>query len=334
MNVIAVFNQKGGVGKTTISVNLAVALASMGYKTVFIDMDFQSDGTRQLWHGAAPKLTVYDLLAHQCCAEEAALETDIPNLSIVAASPRLSLIDAGEDRAGAHQTELRDNGFSRGQVDFVIIDCPPSLGRLTANALSAANYLLLPVTPSSFAMEGMKRTLGIVQSVRAGLNPDLRDYRVCLSMMDDTPVSRALASDIAAVHGERLLPTRAAFDRDVNKAAIYKTPALLFNPESLFSRSLMGIAADVVGALGLELAPDAVEGMRARIKAKHEELTARFKGVAAFNVAGEALPAMNGAAAPADRGNGAAQSGASRVALFFVGNLIGAALGYLAGTHL
>jgi cellulose biosynthesis protein BcsQ len=178
MNVVAVFNQKGGVGKTTLAVNLAVALAGLNYKTVFIDMDFQSDGTRQLWHGAYPPLTVYDLLARRCGPEEAALETDVPNLSVIASSPRLSLVDAGDDPTGAYQTELRDNAFPRGKVDFVIVDCPPSLGRLTANALSAANFLLLPVTPSAFAMEGMKRTLGIVQSVRAGLNPELRDYRV------------------------------------------------------------------------------------------------------------------------------------------------------------
>src|SRR5262249_60548333 len=97
MHVIAVFNQKGGVGKTTISVNLAVVLAGMGYKTVFIDMDFQGDGTRQLWHGEQPILTVYDLLARRCCAEEAAVDTGFPNLSVVATSLKLSLIEARRD---------------------------------------------------------------------------------------------------------------------------------------------------------------------------------------------------------------------------------------------
>jgi chromosome partitioning protein len=329
MNVIAVFNQKGGVGKTTLSVNLALALAGLNYKTVFIDMDFQSDGTRQLWHGNPPELTVYDLLAQRCGAEEAALETEFPNLSLVASSPRLSLVDAGEDRAGAYQTELRDNSFARAGVDFVIIDCPPSLGRLTANALSAANFLLLPVTPSPFAMEGMKRTLGIVESVRQGLNPDLRDYRVCLSMMDETPVSRAIATDIVAAHGDRVLPSRALFDREVNKAAIYKTPALLFNPESLFSRSVGTLATELVEALGLKLSSDALEGMRARIHAKHEELTARFKGVAAFNVGGAALPAM-AEAAPAARPEERPRVKAGRFAYFVIGNLVGAAIGFFA----
>jgi chromosome partitioning protein len=333
MTVAAVFNQKGGVGKTTLAVNLSVALASLNYKTVFIDMDFQSDGTRQLWHGDHPNLTVYDVLAHRCCAEEAALETEIPNLSIIASSPQLSLVDAGDDRVGAYQTELRDNGFSRAQVDFVIIDCPPSLGRLTANALIAANLLLLPVTPSAFAMEGMKRTLGIVESVRAGLNPDLRDYRVCLSMMDQTPVSRTIAADIAGAHGDRVLRTHAAFDRDVNKAAIYKTPALLFNPESRFARSVTAMAAEFAEALGANLAPDAMATLRARIGAMHDELATRFKAMAATNARGAGSAAAADAAITADH-DSRSRAGAGRVSSFIVGSAIGAALGFFARAHL
>jgi chromosome partitioning protein len=325
MNVVAVFNQKGGVGKTTLAVNLAVALAALNYRTAFIDMDFQSDGTRQLWHGAYPDLTVYDLLARRCSPEEAALETEVPNLSVIASSPRLSLVDAGDDPAGAYQTELRDNGFARGKVDFVIIDCPPSLGRLTANALSAANFLLLPVTPSAFALEGMKRTLGIVQSVRAGLNPELRDHRVCLSMMDATPVSRAIAADIAAAHGDRVLPTRAVFDREVNKAAVYKTPAVLFNPQSPFAFSVTAMAVDLCEALGLKLPAGALESMRAQIGAKHEELKSRFPDKAAYNLAA--------AAAPAGR-ESRSRFVSGRAASFVIGSLIGAALGYFGRAHL
>ena len=333
MNVVAVFNQKGGVGKTTLAVNLAVALAGLNHKTAFIDMDFQSDGTRQLWHGAFPDLTVYDLLARRCSPEDAALETEVPNLSVIASSPRLSLVDAGDDPTGAYQTELRDNAFARGKVDFVIIDCPPSLGRLTANALSAANFLLLPVTPSAFAMEGMKRTLGIVQSVRAGLNPELRDYRVCLSMMDATPVSRAIAADIAAAHGDRVLPTRAVFDREVNKAAIYKTPAVLFNPQSPFAHSVTAMAVDLCEALGLKLATGALESMRAQIGAKHEELKSRFPDKAAYKLAGASAPANANGATPADH-ESRPRFGIGRVSSFAIGSLIGAAFGYFGRAHL
>lgn len=327
MKVAAVFNQKGGVGKTTIAVNLSVALASLNCKTVFIDMDFQSDGTRQLWHGDDPKLTAYDVLAQRCSAEDAALETEIPNLSVIASSPRLSLVDAGDDRAGAYQTELRDNGFPRGGVDFVIIDCPPSLGRLTANALNAAGLLLLPVTPSPFATEGMKRTLGIVGSVRQGLNPDLRDYRVCLSMMDQTPVSRAIAADIAGAHGDRVLPTPIAFDRDVNKAAICKTPAILFNPDSRFARSMAAMTAEFAAALGAILPPDAIADQPQRLGSLHDALAGRFKGLDA------------GAGGAHAGGSSAAEDGAegrrrSRIASFMIGSAIGAAVGFFTGAHL
>jgi chromosome partitioning protein len=345
MNVVAVFNQKGGVGKTTISVNLAVTLASMGYKTVFIDMDFQGDGTRQLWHGETPNLTVYDLLARRCCAEEAAVESGFPNLSVVASSRKLSLIEAGSDTAGWRQTELKDNGFSRSQVDFLIIDCPPSLGRLAANALTAANFLIVPVTPTAFAIEGMKRTLDIYQAVRAGLNPDLRHYRICLSMMDDKPVSRVLAAEIVSAQGEHLLPTKVPFDSDLNKAATYKTPAVLYNPESDFSNSLASLAVDMIGTLGLELSDSAIEGMRERIGTKHQELATNSKGIAEFNVE-TAKPLASAKEPPAPlRRNGHATNGhanghaeprsiGSRFKPFVVGSIIGAAFGFFAGAHM
>jgi len=332
MSVAAVFNQKGGVGKTTLAVNLSVALASLNYKTVFIDMDFQSDGTRQLWHGADPKLTVYDVLAQRCGAEEAARETEIPNLSIIASSPRLSLVDAGDDRVGAYQTELRDNGFPRARVDFVIIDCPPSLGRLTANALAAANMLLLPVTPSAFATEGMKRTLGIVESVRAGLNPDLRDYRVCLSMMDQTPVSRAIATDIASAHGDRVLRSHVAFDRDVNKAAIHKTPALLFNPESRFSHSLTAMAAEFAEVLGAKIAPEAMASLHAGVAVMHDKVATRLKGIVDMNGGGATSPAAAAAAMAGDHASPSRRR-AGRVSSFMIGSAIGAALGFVAGAY-
>jgi chromosome partitioning protein len=322
MNVIAVFNQKGGVGKTTISVNLAVTLASMDYKTVFIDMDFQGDGTRQLWWGDAPNLTVYDLLSRRCCAEEAAVETGFANLWVVASSRRLSLIEAGADRAGGRQTELKENIFSRNHVDFVVLDCPPSLGRLAANALTAANFLIVPVTPTAFGIEGMKRTLDIYHAVRAGLNPNLQDYRICLSMIDDKPISRMLAAQIASSRGKNLLPTRIPFDPDVNKAATYQTPAVLYNPDSSFAKSLAGLALDLTATLGLELADGVVQGMRERISAKHQELAREFKGIAERNAEG---------AGPLASARGLLSS---RVMPFMAGGILGMALGFFARTHL
>ncbi len=327
MKVAAVFNQKGGVGKTTIAVNLSVALACLGHKTIFVDLDFQSDGTRQLWHGEFPALTAYDVLAQRCDAEEAALETEIPNLSVIASSPRLSLVDAGDDRVGAYQTELRDNGFAHASADFVVIDCPPSLGRLTANALNAANLLLLPVTPSAFAMEGMKRTLGIVESVRLGLNPELKDYRVCLSMMDQTPVSRAIAADIAGAHGDRVLPAHVAFDRDVNKAALCQTPALVFNPASRFARSFAPMAAAFAAALDSGRAPGGEADLHAQLARMHETLAPRFKAMAGGASAG-------GAAEPAADADPQPRGRARIVSSFAIGSAIGAALGFFAGAHL
>jgi len=341
MNVVAVYNQKGGVGKTTISVNLALTLASMGYKTVFMDLDLQGDGTRQLWQRKEdPPITIYDLLSRRCCAEEAALETGFPNLAVIASSRKLSLIESGTDTAGWRQTELKDNGFTRGKIDFLIIDCPPSLGRLTANAVTAANFLVVPVTPTPFAIEGMKRTLDIYQAVRTGLNPDLRHYRVCLSMMDEKPVSRALGDEITTAQGENILPTQVPFDSDVNKAATYKTPAVLYNPESEFAKALASLAVDMTRTLGLQLSESALEGMRAQISTKHKELAPGFKGIATLNVEkarplASALARSNGHAANGVQPPAAPQSSlaARYLTPFAMGSLIGAAVGFFAGAY-
>ncbi len=344
MNVIAVFNQKGGVGKTTISVNLAVTLASIGYRTVFIDMDFQGDGTRQLWHGEHPKLTVYDLLARRCCAEEAAVATGFPNLSVVASSRKLSLIEAGADMAGGRQTELKENGFTRSRVDFLVLDCPPSLGRLAANALNAADFLIVPVTPTVYAIEGMKRTLEIYRAVRGGLNPALRHYRICLSMMDDKVLSRVLAAEIVTSQGENLLPTRIPLDADVNKAATYKMPALVYNPESDFAKSLGSLAIETVGTLGFALPENSLESMRERISAKHQELASTFRGIAERNVesatppgsAKELPPRINGHAVNGRdaNGHGKRRPLGTRVQPFVVGSILGAAVGFLTGAQM
>jgi chromosome partitioning protein len=331
MNVIAVFNQKGGVGKTTISVNLAVALASLDYKTVFIDMDFQGDGTRQLWPGDPPKLTVYDLLARNCCAEEAVVDTGFPNLSLIASSRKLSLIESGVDSAGGRQTELQENGFSRAHVDFVIIDCPPALGRLAANALIAANVLFIPVTPTAPAIEGMKRTLDIYRAVQGGLNPGLQDYRICLGMMDDDPLSHTLAAKLVLDHGQRLLSTVVPFDTEVNKAATYQTPAVFYNPNSGFARSLSALTADTVAALGVALPAHALDVMRERIGCRHKDLTARFKSLAERAADNVGPPALSATLAALPRPNGDARPNGSRFKTFVMGNIISAALGFLAG---
>jgi chromosome partitioning protein len=336
MDVVAVFNQKGGVGKTTISVNLAVTLASIGFKTVFMDMDFQGDGTRQLWPGELPERTVYDLIARRCTADEAAIATGYPNLSLIASSRKLSLIEAGSDTAGWSQTELRESGFVHAAPDFLIIDCPPSLGRLAANALTAANFLVVPVTPTAFAIEGMKRTLDIFDAVRAGLNPELRHYRIALSMMDEKPISRVLAAELVKAQGDNMLPTKVPFDQDVNKAAASHVPAVLFNPDSDFTRALSTLAFEMMRTLGLELSAQAIAAMRERLAARHRELAPEIKALAAVAPApaAEAEPAPAAAEAPPAATNGARGIVERHLKPFAIGGVIGAALGFVAGASL
>jgi hypothetical protein len=186
----------------------------------------------------------------------------------------------------------------------------------------------LPVTPSAFAIEGMKRTLGIVQSVRQGLNPELRDYRVCLSMMDGTPVSRAIANDIVAAQGDNVLASRAQFDRDVNKAALCRTPAVLFNPEAPFARSVTAMAADLCKALGFEQSPAALEAMGTQLATLHEQRKPRFKDMA------KSSGALAANAASLDAQERRPRLAGGRLSSFAIGGVIGAACGFFAKAYL
>src|SRR5262249_61485645 len=128
------------------------------------------------------------------------------------------------------------------------------------------------VTPTCFALAGMRRLLHSCQAVGAGRNPTLRRYRICLSMMDDKPVSRMLAAEVVAAQGEHLLPTKVPLDGDVNKAATYQTPAVLYNPESYFAKALASLAADTIGALGLELSAGPRQSVRTQVNNKTHQL--------------------------------------------------------------
>lgn len=184
MRVISILNQKGGVGKTTTTVNLAAALAKAGKTVLIIDLDPQANATSGL---ALDKNTVtssiYEVLVSGVPAQNAVVETRIDNLYILPATP--SLAAAEQELVSVMQRELvLKQAFEHFSYDYILIDCPPSLGLLTVNALAAARSVLIPVQTEFYALEGLGLLMQTIQRVQAGLNPELSLLGVVMTMVD------------------------------------------------------------------------------------------------------------------------------------------------------
>src|ERR1700712_4935323 len=163
--IYAIANQKGGVGKTTTAVNIAACVADAGYETLLVDLDAQCNATVALNVDKGRSPNVYDVLAGELALDEAAIPTDIKGLSIVPSTPELAGANIELPRLPGSETRLRDSlGAVRDRFLFTILDCPPSLGPLTVNALVAADRVIVPVQTESFAFEGRRGLSDIVRA--------------------------------------------------------------------------------------------------------------------------------------------------------------------------
>ena len=183
--IIAVANQKGGVGKTTTAVNLAACIAAREKRVLLVDLDPQGNASSGLGRGGQQEHTVYDVLIGETEAREAVLDTDCAGLRLLPTA--IELAGAEIELVGVDDRELllrRALEDVRGDYDFIFIDCPPSLGLLTLNALNAADTLLVPIQCEFFALEGLSQLMNTVKLVRKNLNPQLDVEGVVLTMYD------------------------------------------------------------------------------------------------------------------------------------------------------
>jgi len=205
---IAVINQKGGVGKTTSAVNIAAALAEQGKTVLLVDLDPQGNATSGL--GIAPEQydkTTYEVLIGEVQLADAVIESHVQNLYV---------LPTGKDLAGAEvelvqmlsrELKLRE-ALKLAAYDYVFIDCPPSLGLLTINALSAADNVLIPVQSEYYALEGLGQLMGTIQAVREHINPGLELLGILLTMYDKrTSLSEQVASELQQHFGDKLFST-------------------------------------------------------------------------------------------------------------------------------
>lgn len=247
VRIIAVANQKGGVGKTTTSVNLATSLAVSERSVLLIDMDPQANATSGL--GVETKdlsKTVYDCLVHGTKIEEVIVPTTIPGLSVAPATA--DLVGAEVELVSIPDREVMLRNALQGihdRFDYVVLDCPPALGLLTINALTAASSVLVPLQCEYYAMEGLGRLMANVERVQQSLNPALELEGIVLTMFDGrNSLSGQVANEIRAHFKEKVYRTVIPRNVALAEAPSFGRPALLYNAASTGSQAYLQLAKE------------------------------------------------------------------------------------------
>jgi chromosome partitioning protein len=247
--IIAVANQKGGVGKSTTAVSLGAALAELGNRVLVVDLDPQGNASTGLGiRHAVREVTIYDVLAAEASIEEALLATAVPDLWAVPST--IALAGAEIELVSQFSREMRLSRaldpVGRGRFDFILLDCPPSLGLLTVNALTAADELIVPIQCEYYALEGLGQLLRNVRLVQQNINQRLRLSGIVMTMFDRrTKLAEQVVAEVRRYFGPRVYDTVIPRTVRLSEAPGYGQPISMYDPSNIGARSYRWLAEEV-----------------------------------------------------------------------------------------
>jgi chromosome partitioning protein len=253
--ILALANQKGGVGKTTTAINLGTALAAIGERVLIVDLDPQGNASTGLGIDRRSRsCSTYDVLIGEAPLRDAVVPTAVPRLHIAASTMDLSglELELGSTRDRAFRLRdaikaLNTNAAPESDYSYVLIDCPPSLNLLTVNAMAASNAILVPLQCEFFALEGLSQLLQTVEQVRTTLNPSLSIHGIVLTMFDSrNNLSNQVVADVRQFMGAKVYNTMIPRNVRVSEAPSYGKPVLVYDLKCVGSEAYLKLATEVI----------------------------------------------------------------------------------------